>query len=114
MTQVLCNLLSNAWKFTARQARAQIEVGMKTDPDRGRVYFVKGNGAGFDMAHASRLFEVFQRLHSAAEFEGTGVGLACVAKIVGRHGGHIWAESAPGLGAAFYFTLQMDVVRQGQ
>lgn len=111
LTQVLSNLLSNAWKFTARQARAQIEVGMKTDPDRGRVYFVKDNGAGFDMAHASRLFEVFQRLHSTAEFEGTGVGLATVVKIIGRHGGHIWAESTPGLGAAFYFTLRGNAAR---
>lgn len=96
------NLLSNAWKFTSKNRKAHIELG--TVPGR-RVYFVKDDGAGFDMGQSHRLFEAFQRLHTAQEFEGTGVGLATVARIVRRHHGGIWAESAPGRGATFFFTL---------
>jgi PAS domain S-box-containing protein len=104
LQQVMNNLVGNAWKFTSRTANARIEVGAEARPE-GTVYFVRDNGAGFDMAYASRLFEAFQRMHSAAEFEGTGIGLAIVHKIVARHDGRIWAEGEPGRGATFYFTL---------
>jgi signal transduction histidine kinase len=102
---VLENLLSNAWKFTARQERAQIELGMGTDREGRTVYFVRDNGAGFDPKYAAKLFSPFQRLHSEAQFAGTGIGLATVQRIVHRHGGEIWAESAVNCGAGFYFTL---------
>ena len=105
VTQVLGNLLSNAWKFTRKLPLARIEVGMKMGGDDLPVYFVKDNGAGFDKAHAGKLFQAFQRLHLVSEFEGTGVGLATVSKIISRHGGRIWAEAEPGAGATFYFTL---------
>jgi light-regulated signal transduction histidine kinase (bacteriophytochrome) len=98
------NLLSNAWKFTSRTARAEVEVGM-SDGRQERVYFVRDNGAGFDMAGAGKLFGAFERLHSAAEFPGTGIGLTTVQRIIRRHGGNIRAESAEGRGATFYFDL---------
>ena len=99
------NLLSNAWKFTARQPRTQIEFGAGMDRSGGTVYFVRDNGAGFDPRYAAKLFSPFQRLHSETQFPGTGIGLATVQRIVHRHGGEIWAESAVNCGAAFYFTL---------
>jgi PAS domain S-box-containing protein len=100
----LQNLLANAWKFTSQQAPARISVGVLkhgADP----VFFVQDNGAGFDPQFQSKLFEPFQRLHSAADFEGSGIGLAIVQRVVLRHGGSIWAESMPGEGATFFFTL---------
>ena len=105
LAQVMGNLVGNAWKFTGKRERARIEVGSLQGEAGGLVYFVRDNGAGFDMAYASRMFEAFQRMHSPADFEGTGIGLAIVHKIVARHGGRIWAESAPERGATFYFTL---------
>lgn len=101
---VLENLLGNAWKYSAKSERARIRFEYGTHAGRN-AYLVSDNGAGFDMRYADRLFGVFQRLHSASEFQGTGVGLASVRRIVRRHGGEIWAESAPGQGASFYFTL---------
>jgi PAS domain S-box-containing protein len=98
------NLLRNAWKFTSKRERAEISFGQNPAPSGGE-YFVRDNGAGFDMTYADKLFGAFQRLHSAKEFEGTGVGLATVQRIVHRHGGSIRAESKPGEGAGFYFTL---------
>jgi signal transduction histidine kinase len=104
LAQVMGNLVGNAWKFTARTADARIEVG-STQEDGETVFFVRDNGAGFDMAHAGKLFEAFQRLHRQSEFEGTGIGLAIVHRIVGRHGGRIWADAAPDRGACLRFTL---------
>jgi len=98
------NLLGNAWKFSRDHDAAVIEVGMQL-LDGEKVYFVKDNGVGFDMAHTRKLFSPFHRLHTEAEFEGTGIGLATVERIVRRHGGRIWAESCVGKGATFYFTL---------
>ena len=105
LRQVLDNLLGNAWKFTGPQACAEIALGHETGPAGEPVYVVRDNGAGFDMAQAFRLFTAFERLHTQSEFAGTGIGLATVARIIERHGGRIWADSAPGQGARFYFTL---------
>lgn len=103
----LAKLLDNAWKYTSRQDQAHIEFGIAMQPD-GRAYFVRDNGAGFDMQHAERLFKPFQRLHSAAEFPGSGIGLCTAARIVRRHGGRIWAQAAAGKGATFHFTIPWD------
>lgn len=105
---LLENLLGNAWKFTSKKPRAHIEVGIdetKTPP----IYFVRDDGAGFDMAWADKLFGVFQRLHARDSFPGTGIGLATVQRIVRKHGGRIWAESEVDRGATFYFTLDRSL-----
>ena len=102
---MLVNLLSNAFKFTGKRELAVIEVGCQDGEDGARVYFVRDNGAGFDPRYMNKLFGIFQRLHTAQEFEGTGGGLSIVQRIVQRHGGRIWAEGAPGKGASFYFTI---------
>lgn len=104
LRQVWINLLSNAVKFSANADPARIEVGAR-DEGEDTIYWVRDNGAGFDMQYAGKLFGVFQRLHSQAEYPGTGVGLAIVQRIVARHGGRVWAESVPGAGATFYFSL---------
>lgn len=101
----LRNLLQNAWKYTSKTEGALIEVGIRPREDGAFIYFVRDNGAGFDMRQANRLFAPFQRLHAAEEFPGSGIGLATVARVVHRHGGEIWAEAQPGRGATFYFTL---------
>ena len=105
------NLLGNAWKFTRQVAKPRIEVGSTSHP-RGRAFFVRDNGAGFDMAFASKLFSPFQRLHTVGEFPGTGIGLATVKRIVDRHGGRIWAEGLIDRGATFYFTIPESAERR--
>lgn len=104
MRIVMDNLIGNAWKFTAKLSRARIEAGATTI-DGNTVYFVRDNGAGFDMAHAAKLFNAFQRMHRASDFEGTGIGLATVKRIIRRHQGRIWIESAVDRGTTVFFTL---------
>ncbi|MHB9029785.1 MAG: PAS domain-containing sensor histidine kinase [Candidatus Latescibacterota bacterium] len=104
LRQVLQNLLGNAWKFTSHREEARIEFGEKRDDGR-RIFFVRDNGAGFDMNHAGDLFIPFRRLHTDSDFPGAGIGLSIVKRIIERHGGTIWAESEPEKGATFYFTL---------
>jgi signal transduction histidine kinase len=102
---VLENLLGNAWKFTGKQPQARIEVGSETQG----TYFIRDNGAGFEMKWAGKLFAPFQRLHKATDFPGTGIGLATVQRIIGYHGGKVWPESEPGKGATFFFTLPAGI-----
>jgi light-regulated signal transduction histidine kinase (bacteriophytochrome) len=104
MRAALENLIGNAWKYSSRVPHARIEIGAGAD-SAPRAFFVKDNGAGFDMKDADRLFAPFQRLHKASEFEGTGIGLTAVQRIIERHGGRIWAEAQPGKGATFLFEL---------
>jgi light-regulated signal transduction histidine kinase (bacteriophytochrome) len=105
LRQVLINLLTNAFKFSRGKEAPLVEVGFQ-EQSGTIVYFIRDNGAGFDMKYAKKLFGVFQRLHRHEEFEGTGVGLSIVHRIIQRHGGRIWAEAEVGKGATFYFTLQ--------
>jgi light-regulated signal transduction histidine kinase (bacteriophytochrome) len=101
---VLENLLGNAWKFTSKQSEGRVEFGMR-EVGGTAAYYVRDDGAGFDMAYVDKLFGAFQRLHQVSEFGGTGIGLATVQRIIHRHGGRVWAEGAVGEGATFYFTL---------
>jgi len=104
MKIALSNLLGNAWKFTSKQENAQITFGSEEHEDK-TVLYIKDNGVGFDLKHAKKMFEPFHRLHSADDFEGTGIGLAVVDRIIRRHGGKVWAEGEVGKGATIYFTL---------
>jgi light-regulated signal transduction histidine kinase (bacteriophytochrome) len=110
LRQALINLCSNAIKYSRKREQPLIEIGQE-DIDGVKAFFVRDNGIGFDMADADKLFAPFQRLHGHDEFEGTGIGLATVARIVQKHGGRIWAKSQPNAGATFYFTLADDTFR---
>lgn len=111
---VLRELLENAWKFTAREETAQVQVGRSHAHDPGAAFFVRDNGAGFDPRFAGHLFGAFQRLHPVADFPGDGIGLATVQRLVARHGGSVWAHSAPGEGATFWFTLPDEPAKVGR
>jgi light-regulated signal transduction histidine kinase (bacteriophytochrome) len=115
LKQVWFNLLANALKYTCKREVAQIEVGAQSAEEAPHVciYFVKDNGVGFDMQYADKLFGVFQRMHRADEYEGTGVGLAIVQRILQRHGGRAWAESQVDQGATFFFTVERDPPHEG-
>jgi light-regulated signal transduction histidine kinase (bacteriophytochrome) len=104
MLTVMLNLISNAIKFTRPRAVAEIEVGCQSHPAEPIIY-IRDNGVGFDMKYADKLFRVFERLHHTDEFEGTGIGLANIYRIIARHGGRTWAEGAVNQGATFYFSL---------
>jgi signal transduction histidine kinase len=108
LRQVIENFVANALKFTRHCPTAEIEIGCKPEPTGEVVFFIRDNGVGFDMRYYSKLFEIFQRLHGEQEFEGTGIGLAIVRRVVERHGGRVWAEGAVGAGATFYFSLPTD------
>ena len=105
---LLENLLGNAWKFTGKTEAAQIELGRAVQTKTEQTFFIRDNGAGFDMTYVGSLFGAFQRLHNSSEFSGTGIGLATAQRIVSRHGGRIYGEGAVGKGAVFYFALPLN------
>ncbi|MCY1549530.1 Adaptive-response sensory-kinase SasA [compost metagenome] len=110
LREVWANLLGNAFKYTRPRERARIEISWSVDPAVGYTFDVRDNGVGFDTQYAGKLFGVFQRLHRASEFEGTGIGLALTRRILERHGGSIWAESQVGEGSMFHFSLPFEGV----
>jgi len=105
------NLLGNAWKFTSRKNDARIEFGL-AQTESGAAYCVRDNGAGFDMKYVDKLFGAFQRLHRQGEFDGTGIGLSIVQRVVSKHGGRVWAEGVPDQGATFHFTLGTPAIAE--
>jgi len=107
MRQVWFNLVGNALKYSAKRDDARIEIGGRREPGQN-LYWIRDNGVGFDMRYVGKLFGVFQRLHRSDEFDGTGVGLAIVQRVVARHGGRVWAEGKPGDGACFHFSLPQE------
>jgi light-regulated signal transduction histidine kinase (bacteriophytochrome) len=109
LESVLANLVSNAFKFTGKCAEAHIEFG-QTELQGRHAFYVRDNGAGFDMKYSQKLFGAFQRMHTVSEFPGTGVGLASAQRVIHRHGGHVWAEAEVNRGATFYFTLNENGV----
>jgi light-regulated signal transduction histidine kinase (bacteriophytochrome) len=114
LRQVVENMVGNALKFTRHRDEARIVIGSRVEADGEIVIFVRDNGAGFDMRYYNKLFQVFQRLHGEDEFEGTGIGLANVRRMVERHGGRVWAEGEVGVGAAFYFSLPAETAESGE
>jgi len=110
LRQLLANLIGNAFKYTGKVAHPCIDVGSVVDDDGVPIYYVRDNGAGFDMRYADKLFQVFERLHAPSEFDGTGIGLAVVRRIVDRHGGRVWAEGRVDDGATFFFALGCEAV----
>lgn len=112
LRQMLENLLGNAWKYSSKRETATVELGVSVQNGR-RVFHVKDNGTGFDMAHAGKLFGPFQRLHDTSEFSGTGIGLSIVQRIVQRHGGRVWVEAEVDKGATFFFTLGQEERSEG-
>jgi light-regulated signal transduction histidine kinase (bacteriophytochrome) len=108
LREVWANLLGNAFKYSRPRERARIEIGWSVDPAVGYTFYVRDNGVGFDTKYAQKLFGVFQRLHRASDFEGTGIGLALTRRILERHGGSIWAESQQGEGSVFHFSLPFE------
>jgi light-regulated signal transduction histidine kinase (bacteriophytochrome) len=103
--QVVVNLVSNAFKYSSKSKKIEIEIGFEKNENNQIIYYIRDNGTGFKMEYHDKLFGVFQRLHTKSEFEGTGVGLAIVKRIINKHGGRIWAESEVGVGSTFFFSL---------
>jgi light-regulated signal transduction histidine kinase (bacteriophytochrome) len=110
---LICNLVSNSWKYSSKKDRTKIEFGVMPS-EQSPVYFIRDHGAGFDMKDADKLFRVFTRLHDPTQFSGNGIGLATVQRVIARHGGRVWADGVLGSGATFFFTLAPEPQSSGQ